>query len=262
MMAWISKLHLAILTTGTLLGTIIRPSAASSPGEVFPISPAPRQAENTTVEVWRGERSGYNYTGCFTTGPSGSALDKGVNVTVEGLMSAPLCLDVCQYSASFLGDERKLLMDHQPTRHMARNSSSYNNTQVQARAQAECPPDNGGGDGGDSDDNGVYQYAGLGYDSERNASVCVCSDGLVPASEEVPDFQCSIPCDGNGTQSCGGPNHIVLYNLTGSGDDGNHGDDGRPNRPGGGPGRHGAAATHGVSSGALVGAVLVALWSL
>ncbi|KAH8675720.1 hypothetical protein BX600DRAFT_432279 [Xylariales sp. PMI_506] len=54
-----------------------------------------------------------------------------------------------------------------------------------------------------------YSYAGLEYARE-----CWCSDRLSSLSAEMGPGNCSLPCDGNISQVCGGSLRLSVYNLT------------------------------------------------
>ncbi|KAL2357763.1 WSC domain-containing protein [Cryomyces antarcticus] len=56
------------------------------------------------------------------------------------------------------------------------------------------------------------RYAGLEYGRE-----CWCSENLSALSNKLPDTNCSIPCQGNNSEVCGGALTLTLYNRTGTG---------------------------------------------
>lgn len=239
-MARLNKLHLVILTAGTFLSTVIKPTAA-------------RLAQNTTaIRIWDQDLFGYSYTGCFTSDTSSSsALDEGVNVTAVGRMTPPACLHACHFSDRFLeGDRQPHRVEYM--KHIQENKGNdsecaKNENQDDNKDDAFVQEYRHDRKHHDHDDDKQYQYAGLTYNSDLDVSVCMCSDGLATASENVTDAKCDTPCDGNATWSCGGPDLIVLYNLTQLDEHGNP---------------VAAAGANGVSIGALVGAFLVTLWSL
>jgi hypothetical protein len=43
---------------------------------------------------------------------------------------------------------------------------------------------------------------------------CYCANSLAPASTQLGQSSCNIPCGGNKTQTCGGSNAVSLYNNT------------------------------------------------
>lgn len=254
-MAQINKLPLAILTAGIFLSTVISPTTA----RMFGNNTAHIVARDDTPSVWNHTGYGYSYTGCFTSDPSTPALDAGVNVTAPGRMTPEACLSACQASAAFLKVARQARAES-----MQQHFKAFTNASSKSRTDEKDgkgvfyqanPVKNGYPISAyDHDNDQQYQYAGVAYDGDVDAAVCTCSDGLAAASENVPDAQCNTPCDGNLTLACGGPNLLVLYNLT-QGDGPGKGPD--HEGPGGQPA---AAVTNGVSSiGVLVGAFLLAV---
>lgn len=227
-MASLNKLHIAILTASTFLSTVIMPTAA-------------RRADNTSIRIWDEGAFGYSYLGCFTSDPSTPALDEGVNVTAPGSMIPSLCLHACDSSVKFLEVDRQARAAYMRHIKDQKECENSNKNDKDAFIQGYHHNNNNAHIGDyDYDNDKKYQYAGLAYDEEQGVSVCLCSDGLATISENVPDASCDSPCDGNSTWSCGGPDLVLLYNLTQS---------------------EGASATaaNGVSISVLVGAFLVAL---
>ncbi|CAI4210256.1 unnamed protein product [Parascedosporium putredinis] len=51
-----------------------------------------------------------------------------------------------------------------------------------------------------------YKYFGTEYASE-----CYCADSLDPSSSEADPSECNMPCSGDASQLCGGPNRLSLY---------------------------------------------------
>lgn len=56
-----------------------------------------------------------------------------------------------------------------------------------------------------------YQYAGVEYADE-----CYCGMTLDNGSEPTPASSCDMTCAGNSSEYCGGPDHLNLYNYTGT----------------------------------------------
>jgi LysM repeat protein len=54
-----------------------------------------------------------------------------------------------------------------------------------------------------------YTYMGLEYGRE-----CYCGNALMSGSTSTTDGRCSMVCDGNSTQICGGPYGLSLYTLS------------------------------------------------
>ncbi|KAK7756704.1 hypothetical protein SLS62_001145 [Diatrype stigma] len=241
------------MAAGAFLSTIISPTAA----HLFENNTVRIMARDDTPVVWNNTAVGYGYIGCFTSDPSIPALDAGVNVTAPGRMTPEACLYACKASAAFLKVARQARAES-----MQQHFRSFTNSSSKGRIDDEDeknvfyqthPVKNGYPISAyDHDNDEQYQYAGVAYDAVLDAAVCTCSDGLAAASENVADAKCNTPCDGNLSVACGGPNLLVLYNLT----QGDHGSDdgshhGRP---------VGTAAANGVTSiGVLVSAFLLAV---
>lgn len=51
-----------------------------------------------------------------------------------------------------------------------------------------------------------YTFFGVEYGGE-----CYCGNALQPGSVSEPDSQCYIPCDGNPSEICGGPDRLNVY---------------------------------------------------
>lgn len=51
-----------------------------------------------------------------------------------------------------------------------------------------------------------YKYFGTEYAYE-----CYCADSLDPSSSEADPSECNMPCSGDASQLCGGPNRLSLY---------------------------------------------------
>ncbi|KAG2002470.1 hypothetical protein CC2G_004661 [Coprinopsis cinerea AmutBmut pab1-1] len=58
--------------------------------------------------------------------------------------------------------------------------------------------------------NAGYRLAGAEYAAE-----CFCGN-FINQGAPVPDGQCNMPCAGNGSQLCGGPDRLNIYNYTGT----------------------------------------------
>ncbi|KAI6128107.1 copper radical oxidase-like protein [Pisolithus croceorrhizus] len=58
---------------------------------------------------------------------------------------------------------------------------------------------------------GGYQYAGVEYANE-----CYCGMTLDNGSGPTPASSCDMTCAGNASEYCGGPDHLNLYNYTGT----------------------------------------------
>ncbi|KAJ6479649.1 copper radical oxidase-like protein [Mycena sanguinolenta] len=79
--------------------------------------------------------------------------------------------------------------------------------------------------------------AGMPFSGAEFADQCYCGPAIVNGGEMEPISDCDMPCAGNSSEFCGGPNRLSLYNYTG---------DDLPPPPvtgGGGGGAQGGAAT-------------------
>ncbi|KAI1178893.1 hypothetical protein F4777DRAFT_39743 [Nemania sp. FL0916] len=59
-----------------------------------------------------------------------------------------------------------------------------------------------------SDEKGVYVYAGL-----QDGSECICGLRLATDARELSPDDCTAPCPGNASLSCGGRDSIAIYSL-------------------------------------------------
>ncbi|KAF2655100.1 WSC-domain-containing protein [Lophiostoma macrostomum CBS 122681] len=51
-----------------------------------------------------------------------------------------------------------------------------------------------------------YYVAGTEYSGE-----CWCGSSIIPGDTLAPDADCSMPCKGDSTEACGGPNRLTVY---------------------------------------------------
>ncbi|MCJ1306581.1 hypothetical protein MMC25_000224 [Agyrium rufum] len=56
-----------------------------------------------------------------------------------------------------------------------------------------------------------YNFFGTEYTQE-----CYCAMAIAPAATIATDGRCNMPCGGNSTETCGGPNGLTLFNYTGA----------------------------------------------
>jgi len=59
--------------------------------------------------------------------------------------------------------------------------------------------------------NAGYSMAGTEYSAE-----CWCGTSIQGAGAPASASDCNMPCSGDNTQSCGGPNRLNIYNYTGT----------------------------------------------
>lgn len=59
--------------------------------------------------------------------------------------------------------------------------------------------------------NAGYSLAGTEYSAE-----CWCGNSIGGSGAPASTADCNMPCTGDNTQSCGGPNRLNLYNYTGT----------------------------------------------
>jgi len=55
---------------------------------------------------------------------------------------------------------------------------------------------------------------GLGYAGVEYSQECYCGSSLAAAAAEAPEADCNMPCTGDATQPCGGPNRLNLYHSS------------------------------------------------
>lgn len=56
-----------------------------------------------------------------------------------------------------------------------------------------------------------YRLAGVEW-----AWQCYCGDSIVNSGVVKPEKDCLLPCSGNQSEICGGPNHITVYSYNGT----------------------------------------------
>ncbi|KAF9265003.1 WSC-domain-containing protein [Marasmius fiardii PR-910] len=59
--------------------------------------------------------------------------------------------------------------------------------------------------------NAGYKFAGTEFSGE-----CYCDTAIASPGAQTPLTDCNMPCAGNSSQFCGGPNRLNLYNYTGT----------------------------------------------
>ncbi|KAM7206912.1 WSC domain containing protein [Rhypophila sp. PSN 637] len=62
----------------------------------------------------------------------------------------------------------------------------------------------------------ICQVAGYPAFGVEYASECFCGTSLDTRSTKVPEVECSMTCKGDGTQYCGGPNRLNVYQVPSS----------------------------------------------
>ena len=96
----------------------------------------------------------------------------------------------------------------------------------------------------------AFAYAGLEYSTE-----CFCGNTLASAATQLAASACSMPCSGDASQPCGGPNRLSLFHSTAvSGPQTNPAVNGFVHMGCYSEGTTGRALTHGVNGAVVPGA--------